>query len=124
MGVVIDEKLNWDKKEKENLGSFMWEFHNTLVLFYQSLLQSFLMFNLLCTCTFGNLSQVNIKKLERPRKIAQRITRSDLLLVSILYEKHILLKSTILVVTPHTHCTFVCVTIGLEFARVSLRLPV
>ena len=68
--------------------------NSILILFYSLFLYSpisqlykvslfLLMFNLLCT--FSNLSQANIKQLKRTRKIAQRITRSDL--------KHILLKT-------------------------------
>ena len=61
-----------------------------LVLFYRSLIQSIVTFNLACFC--GNLSKENMKKLERVRKVAQRIIRTDLPTFTELYEKQVLSK--------------------------------
>ena len=129
LGVVIDEKLNWNRnsqvvasKASQRLYFLrkLREFHvdnGILVLFYHAVIQSVLMFNFLCT--FGNLSQVNIKQLERPRKIAQKITRSDLPSISTLYEKHILLKVHSIMCDP-THPLHFC----LRYNRSGVRLCV
>ena len=41
---------------------------------------------------YGNLSNENVKKLDRARKVAQRITHTELPTIGALYEKKILLK--------------------------------
>lgn len=102
LGTIIDNKLNWNSNSQVLAGKAnqrlyflrkLREFRvdNTiLVLFYQSLLQSILTFSLVCM--YGNLSNENVKKLDRARKVAQRITHTELPTIGALYEKKILLK--------------------------------
>ena len=88
LGTVIDDKLSWRANvqsvyKKANKRLFflrkLKSFHidaTILTLFYNSVIKSVLLFNIICS--FGNLSKQDKKKLERPRKIAQRIIGVDL----------------------------------------------
>ena len=88
LGTVIDSKLNWNtnsqlRSSKANQRLYflrkLKEFHVDIMilnLFYQSLIQSILTFCLICN--FINLSKQNVKKLERRRKITQRLIGTDL----------------------------------------------
>ncbi len=102
LGTVIDNKLKWSSNTHMLCGKAnqrlyflrkLKEFNvdnRILVLFYRSLIQSILSFSFISN--FGNLSKENVHKLERPRKIAQRIIRKDLPSISSLYDKQVLLK--------------------------------
>ena len=54
-----------------------------LVLFYKSIIKSIITFNLICY--IGNLTRANNKKIDRPRKVAQRIIGSELPSVDSIY---------------------------------------
>ena len=102
LGTVIDSKLNFHRNSELISGKANQRLYflrklkvfcvdnRILTLFYQSLIQSLVTFNLLCT--YGNVAKENIKGLERPRKIAQRLINSDLPPISSLFEKLTLLK--------------------------------
>ena len=131
LGTIIDDKLKWNKNThfictKANQRMFflrkMKKFHvdNTiLLLFYKSVIQSVLLFNLICM--YGNLSQDDKRKLERPRRIAQRVIGETPLLptiTSICEER--MLKKSLAIRNDLTHPLNYC----FSFNRSGLRLCV
>ena len=88
LGTVLNDKLSWRDNtqlvyKKANKRLFflrkLKSFHidaTILTLFYNLIIKSVLLFNIICS--FGNLSKQDKKKLERPRKIAQRIIGVEL----------------------------------------------
>ena len=58
-----------------------------LTLFYQSIIQSVIMFNLICA--FGNMSHEQKGRTDRTRKIAQRVIGSELTPIQSLYDKRV-----------------------------------
>ena len=60
------------------------------MLFYQSLIQSLLMFNLVYY--FGNRTQLNRDRLDRIRRVAERVTGQDLPSLKHLFEQRVLSK--------------------------------
>ena len=88
LGTIVDDQLNWNRNTEKTfrkanqrlyflrkLKKFQVD-RTILCLFYQTLIQSILTFNLLCI--YGLLSQQNRKKLQRVKKNAQRIISSIL----------------------------------------------
>ena len=88
LGTVISNSLEWkcnveliQKKGKQRL-YFVRTMKklgvdNTLIiLFYKSLIQSVLMYNIVCY--FANATKTDLKRLEQPRKVVQRIVGVDL----------------------------------------------
>ena len=61
-----------------------------MVLFYQSLIQSLLTFNLVCY--FGNGTQQNRDRLDRVRRVAQRVIGQNLPSLNHLFERKVLSK--------------------------------
>ena len=61
-----------------------------LVLFYQSLIQSLLTFNLVCY--FANGTQQTRDRLDRVRRVAERVTGQDLPSLKHLFEQRVLSK--------------------------------
>ena len=130
LGTTVDNKINWNRNTQivaDTASQRLYflrkqkEFHvdnRILVLFHQSFIQSILTFNFLCT--FGNLSQQNQRKLDRPRKIAQRLIYSDLPPISTVYEKCMLLKvHTIMNDSSHPLHNF----FGFNRSGIRLRVP-
>ncbi|KAJ8023310.1 hypothetical protein HOLleu_35695 [Holothuria leucospilota] len=58
-----------------------------LVLFYKSIIQSILTFNL--NCCYFNLKKANKTKIDRPRKTAQKIIGLELPTIESLYNERI-----------------------------------
>ena len=61
-----------------------------LTLFYQALIQSILSYNLVCY--YGNATQQNQNRLDRVRRVAQRIIGDDLSSITNLFEQRLLSK--------------------------------
>ena len=104
LGTTISCNLDWSQnvkitQKKANQRLFflrqLKKLHvdsTLLVLFYKSIIQSIITFNLVCY--FGNLTRANDKKIDRPRKVAQRIIGSELPSVDSIYLDRILTKVT------------------------------
>ena len=102
LGTVIDDKLCWREncltiQKKTNQRMFflrkLKKFHvdrTILTLFYQSIIQSVMTFNSICT--FGNLTNEQKGKMDRIRKISQRVIGSELIPVHSLYDERVLRK--------------------------------
>ena len=102
LGTTITNTLDWTenvnaltKKGKQRL-YFLRKLNSLhidrtiLVLFYQSLIQSLLTFNLVCY--FGNGTQQNRDRLDRVRRVAERVTGQDLPSLKHLFEQRVLSK--------------------------------
>ena len=70
---------------------------------------------------YGNLTQADKTKLERPRKIAQRIIGIELPPLSVLFEDRLLTKITSIMKDP-SHPLFSCFTFNRSGIR--LRVPI
>ena len=102
LGTLIDDKLRFNKNtiavhSRANQQMFFlrklkkFNVDRTILhLFYQSIIQSVLLFNLICF--YGNLTQADKTKLDRPRKIAQRIIGIELPPLSVLFKDRLLTK--------------------------------
>ena len=102
LGTTISNTLNWSK----NVGSLQKRANqrlyfvrtlkklrvdNTLlVLFYKSLIQSVLAYNIVCY--FANATQIDLKKLNQPRKTVQRMLGIDLPSLNDLYTERVYSK--------------------------------
>ena len=127
LGTVIDDKLSWKDnclsiQKKTNQRMFflrkLKKFHidrTILTLFYQSIIQSVISYNFICT--FGNMSNEQKGKLDRTRKIAQRVVGSELLPIQSLYNERILAKVK-KIMTDLTHPLHSCYV----FNRSGIRL--
>ena len=110
LGTTISCKLDWSKnvniiQKKANQRLYflrqLKKLHidNTLlVLFYKSIIQSILTFNLICY--FRNGTRASKRKTERIRKIAQRITGLELPSLESIYVDRTLLKITRIMKDP------------------------
>lgn len=99
LGTTISNSLDWSKnvqltQKKANQRLYFvrtlrkLRVDNTLiVLFYKSLIQSVLTYNLVCY--FANATKIDQKKLNKPRKIVQRILGIDLPLLDNLYQERV-----------------------------------
>ena len=131
LGTLIDDKLRFNKNtnavhSRANQRMFFlrklkkFNVDRTILhLFYQSIIQSVLLFNLICF--YGNLTQADKTKLERPRKIAQRIIGIELPPLSVLFEDRLLTKITSIMKDP-SHPLFSCFTFNRSGIR--LRVPI
>ena len=127
LGTIIDDKLCWKVncqsiQKKANQRMFFvrklnkFNVDNTiLILFYQSIIQSVISFNLICT--FGNLTQEQKRAMDKTRKIAQKIIGSELVPIQILYDQRVLAKAKSIMADP-THPLNDC----FQFNRSQIRL--
>ena len=127
LGTVVDDQLNWNRNtetiySKANQRLYflrkLKKFHvdrSILRLFYQSLIQSVLTFNLICT--YGLLSQQSKKKFDRVKKNAQRIIGLILPSLDIEFETKMVAKLSTAMKDP-THPLFNCFV----FNRSGIRL--
>ena len=102
LGSTITNTLDWTKNtqvhyKKANQRMYFLRTLNNLhvdktiqVLFYQSLIQSVLTFNQVCY--YGNGTQANRDRLDRVRRVAQRVIGCDLPTMRNLFEQRLLSK--------------------------------
>lgn len=102
LGTTITSNLDWSQnatniQKKANQRLFFLRQlrklnidRTLLVLFYKSIIQSVITFNIICH--FGNLTHLNKRKIERPVKAAQRIIGSELPQMDSIYVDRLLAK--------------------------------
>lgn len=115
LGTTISYNLDWSKnvnitEKKANRRLFFLRqlkklnIDNTLlVLFYKSIIQSVIMYTLICY--YGNLTCASKGKIDRPRKTAQRIIGLELPSMESIYNDRVLIKIK-RVMTDPTHPLF------------------
>ena len=89
LGYILHKKANQRLYFVRTLKKFRVD--NTIIaLFYKSLIQTIISYNLICY--FGNATKIEEKKLNRPRKIVQRLLGIDLPSLDDLYQERVLSK--------------------------------
>ena len=103
LGTQVTNKLDWTENvqvlcKKGNQRLFFVRMmrklnvdKTILMLFYRSLIQSILTYNLVCF--YGNCTQQNKDRLDRVRRVAQRIIGADLSSLSCIFEERMLSKA-------------------------------